>query len=575
MRGAAALLRESLPPVPRSRRTSTTSIASTPRSYSTFPMLRENWVLSLRGRLQTTLDDTDVVPYFLLPSLGSGSTLRGYNSWRFRDRHRPAVLRRMAMDSQPPGHGRGHLLRCRHRGGPRSTRSACGQMKSDVGIGVSFPRPGGDAAAHRVGQGQRRARSWCSRQARHSDVDDHTRPPRPGSWPRSAWRRSSRGASSAADRRFYDDDPLQREPESQDASKVAEWDIELLVDLTMNLFGASGRQDARRARRQHQHDRRGAGLELVHQPHRRAPGDDRRRPSAGRPRVQGPAPGRWTVIAPEALGVRARLHDARFRAATCGSCRSTPRDTPKRRPARSWSPTRFSGRSATGRSRTIWWRCAATSSTLPRRPRSRRTSGQEASDGARAISTTSSDAAHRGADGSYRAVAARGLPGRLVGGFRYYGTRPDDPNDVVPHEHRRELRALKVFGAWTNLVDMKAGNTLDTVVTENGRSVVRHYLQDVGSTFGTGANGPREYDEGWEYLVELDLRQEAFLPVRFSACSPGRRCTTPTTRRSAASKARVRSGDVEAARANRRVPARAQPTTPSGRRAAWRHSATR
>ena len=105
--------------------------------------------------------------------------------------------------------------------------------------------------------------------------------------------------------------------------------------------------------------------------------------------------------------------------------------------------------------------------------------------------------AHRSADGSYRAIAARALSGRPIGGFRYHGTRPDDPNDVVPHEHRRELRALKVFGAWTNLVDMKAGNTLDTVVEENGRSVVRHYLQDVGSTFGTGANGPREYDEGW------------------------------------------------------------------------------
>ena len=123
--------------------------------------------------------------------------------------------------------------------------------------------------------------------------------------------------------------------------------------------------------------------------------------------------------------------------------------------------------------------------------------------------------AHRSADGSYRAVAARGLPGRPVGGFRYYGTRPDDPNDIVPHEHRRELRALKVFGAWTNLVDMKAGNTLDTVVTENGRGVVRHYLQDVGSTFGTGANGPREYDEGWEYLVQLDLVRKRFFRFGF------------------------------------------------------------
>jgi Omp85 superfamily domain len=51
------------------------------------PILRENWVVSLHGLVQTTLDDDDVVPYFLLPSLGSGSTLRAYPSWRFRDRH--------------------------------------------------------------------------------------------------------------------------------------------------------------------------------------------------------------------------------------------------------------------------------------------------------------------------------------------------------------------------------------------------------------------------------------------------------------------------------------------------------
>ena len=123
--------------------------------------------------------------------------------------------------------------------------------------------------------------------------------------------------------------------------------------------------------------------------------------------------------------------------------------------------------------------------------------------------------AHRSADGSYRAIAARAVPGRPVGGFRYYGTRPDDPNDIVPHEHRRELRALKVFGAWTNLVDMKAGNTLDAVVIENGRSVVRHYLQDVGSTFGTGANGPREYDEGWELLYDGDLLLKRLVTLGF------------------------------------------------------------
>jgi hypothetical protein len=132
-------------------------------------------------------------------------------------------------------------------------------------------------------------------------------------------------------------------------------------------------------------------------------------------------------------------------------------------------------------------------------PQSGRTRAMRASDLDAALRR-----AHRGADGAYRAVASRAVPGRPVGGFRYYGTRPDDPNDVVPHEHRRELRALKVFGAWTNLVDMKAGNTLDTVVGA-GRPLVRHYLQDVGSTFGTGANGPREYDEGWESLYEGSL----------------------------------------------------------------------
>jgi outer membrane protein assembly factor BamA len=51
------------------------------------PILRETWVLSFRGRVQSVLDDDDNVPYYLLPSLGSGSTLRGYSTGRFRDRH--------------------------------------------------------------------------------------------------------------------------------------------------------------------------------------------------------------------------------------------------------------------------------------------------------------------------------------------------------------------------------------------------------------------------------------------------------------------------------------------------------
>jgi outer membrane translocation and assembly module TamA len=51
------------------------------------PILRENWVISLRARVQTTLDDEDDIPYFLLPQLGGGRTLRGYHSGQFRGRH--------------------------------------------------------------------------------------------------------------------------------------------------------------------------------------------------------------------------------------------------------------------------------------------------------------------------------------------------------------------------------------------------------------------------------------------------------------------------------------------------------
>jgi hypothetical protein len=122
---------------------------------------------------------------------------------------------------------------------------------------------------------------------------------------------------------------------------------------------------------------------------------------------------------------------------------------------------------------------------------------------------------HRSLNGTYRAVAGRAVRGKVLGGFRYHGTRPDDPNDLVPHEHRRELRALKVFGAWTNLVDMKAGNTLDAIVQVNGKGIVRHYLQDVGSTFGTGANGLREYDEGWEHLYQGRLIWKRFASLGF------------------------------------------------------------
>lgn len=51
------------------------------------PILRETWVVTLHGVAQTTYDKGgQEIPFFMLPSLGGGSTLRGFSSWRFRDR---------------------------------------------------------------------------------------------------------------------------------------------------------------------------------------------------------------------------------------------------------------------------------------------------------------------------------------------------------------------------------------------------------------------------------------------------------------------------------------------------------
>ena len=52
------------------------------------PILRESWVISLRGLASTTSHkDGQQIPFFALPSLGGGSNLRGFESWRFRDQN--------------------------------------------------------------------------------------------------------------------------------------------------------------------------------------------------------------------------------------------------------------------------------------------------------------------------------------------------------------------------------------------------------------------------------------------------------------------------------------------------------
>ncbi len=87
-------------------------------------------------------------------------------------------------------------------------------------------------------------------------------------------------------------------------------------------------------------------------------------------------------------------------------------------------------------------------------------------------------------DGRLRALASRLLPGEPLGPHPARGVRGDDPNDVVPHEDRRELRAERLLVAWVGHFDTREENSLDAWVEEGGRRFVRHYQLDFGDSFG-------------------------------------------------------------------------------------------
>ena len=107
-------------------------------------------------------------------------------------------------------------------------------------------------------------------------------------------------------------------------------------------------------------------------------------------------------------------------------------------------------------------------------------------------------------DGRMRVTASRYIPGQPLGPFRYYGTRTDDPNDVIQHGNRRELRGLRLFAAWTNHDDTRAQNTQDSWVEEDGRRYIRHFLMDFGSTFGSGSVDLQLPNLSFHYWLDLD-----------------------------------------------------------------------
>jgi hypothetical protein len=107
----------------------------------------------------------------------------------------------------------------------------------------------------------------------------------------------------------------------------------------------------------------------------------------------------------------------------------------------------------------------------------------------RALELVFKQAARRGA--KLRMQASAWLPGYLLGPFRYEGTRTDDPNDVIPHEERRDLRGGRLVAAWLNHFDAREQNTMDSwiasdpKVKDSSPGYVRHYYLDTSDSFGS------------------------------------------------------------------------------------------
>jgi hypothetical protein len=109
--------------------------------------------------------------------------------------------------------------------------------------------------------------------------------------------------------------------------------------------------------------------------------------------------------------------------------------------------------------------------------------------------------AARDAEGRVYVSATRFVEGEPLGQFEYHGTRSDDPNDIYPHEHRRELRANRVFAAWLAHDDSRAVNTLDIRVTRDGRKHIRHYMYDFGAILGSATRFAEPATNNHEYFI--------------------------------------------------------------------------
>jgi len=313
--------------------------------------------------------------------------------------------------------------------------------------------------------------------------------------------------------KFYPDDPLASDPEGQDASRVKPQGVDHAYGGWQMIRGV-GDRTPRRALNVNSMDEVPNSSWFTNRIGSRALSTEEI--ARGPDRSAGPAPGRWTVIAGKSDGVTPglQLKDSTGQ-------RYFVKFDPPANPEMASAAEVISTKLLHALGYHVPENYIATlhreDLIIGEGARLKGPDGQETPLTPNDLDTVLQQAARR-PDGSYRIMASRALEGIPVGPFQYAGTRPDDPNDIVPHEHRRELRGLRVFAAWLNHVDTKAQNSLDTLIAVGPRAIVRHHLIDFGSTLGSGGVEPLKWRDGYEYA--FDKRATILAMVSFGMYVP-------------------------------------------------------
>ena len=104
------------------------------------PILRDTWVVSLHGLAKTTRDKGEqATPFYLLPSLGGGSSLRGFSSFRFTDRN--SLLLQAEWRIMGNRFFESALFYDAGKVAARTSDLDLNHLKSDYGFGVRFHAP--------------------------------------------------------------------------------------------------------------------------------------------------------------------------------------------------------------------------------------------------------------------------------------------------------------------------------------------------------------------------------------------------------------------------------------------------